>query len=279
MVIIGLVIGGVLIGRDLIESSTARSQVTQIEQYRTAVHVFKDKYDYLPGDILQTSALAAGLVRDTLGCAPFCGNGNGLIDCQEDFPTEYCNRQQGEATTFWQDLSSAGLIQGTFSTGLSNTSTEKTENLLPKAKIGDGFYLSAATGGIIVPFNDNNNYFFLAYNSGQCNGSSAGHCIFSDKIKVIIAANIDKKADDGLPNSGKTQAFYSSGLSPVWAGHDYAATGHGYADEVTNTPKTDANYNGNSTSCYYNRNPTAQPMQYATKTNANNRNCALSFQF
>lgn len=38
LVIIGLIVGGVLVGKDLIIASEVRSQIGQIEKYNTAVH-------------------------------------------------------------------------------------------------------------------------------------------------------------------------------------------------------------------------------------------------
>ena len=60
MVIIGLIIGGILVGRDLINVAAIRSQISQIEQYQTAVNTFRGKYGYLPGDIPHDVALQFG---------------------------------------------------------------------------------------------------------------------------------------------------------------------------------------------------------------------------
>ena len=38
LVIIGLIIGGVVVGRDLIDAATIRAQISQIEKYNTAVN-------------------------------------------------------------------------------------------------------------------------------------------------------------------------------------------------------------------------------------------------
>src|ERR1700678_1068516 len=51
LVIIGLIIGGILTGQDLIKAAEARAQISQIEKYQTAVNAFYNKYGYLPGDI------------------------------------------------------------------------------------------------------------------------------------------------------------------------------------------------------------------------------------
>jgi prepilin-type N-terminal cleavage/methylation domain-containing protein len=61
LVIIGLIVGGVLVGRDLISAAAVRAQVSQIEKYNTAVNTFRAKYGALPGDISATAAAQFGL--------------------------------------------------------------------------------------------------------------------------------------------------------------------------------------------------------------------------
>jgi prepilin-type N-terminal cleavage/methylation domain-containing protein len=60
LVIIGLNVGGVLVGQNLIAAAAARATVTQIERYNTAADTFLSKYGNLPGDL---TATAAHLVR------------------------------------------------------------------------------------------------------------------------------------------------------------------------------------------------------------------------
>jgi prepilin-type N-terminal cleavage/methylation domain-containing protein len=50
LVIIGLLVGGVLVGRDLILVAEVQKTGTLIDQLNTAVNTFKDKYNCLPGD-------------------------------------------------------------------------------------------------------------------------------------------------------------------------------------------------------------------------------------
>src|SRR5579863_4925333 len=78
LVIIGLIVGGILTGRDLIDAASQRAQITQIERYQTAVHAFQAKYGgYLPGDIPDPAASGFGFMpRGTLDGQ---GDGNGLL--------------------------------------------------------------------------------------------------------------------------------------------------------------------------------------------------------
>ncbi len=128
LVIIGLIIGGVLVGRDLVKTAELRSVISQVEQYNAAVMTFKAKYDGLPGDFI--GAEAAGLADagcpdvygdggDNIcrtspqnlvngGCS---GNGNARLgDVTPTIATRYCPETIG----FWHHLGKAGLIAGSF---------------------------------------------------------------------------------------------------------------------------------------------------------------------
>ncbi len=65
LVIIGLLVGGILVGRDLIKSSEIRAQIKQFEEFKTAANAFKTKYGYLPGDIPPTETAQLGFCTFT----------------------------------------------------------------------------------------------------------------------------------------------------------------------------------------------------------------------
>ena len=89
--IIGLIVGGVLVGRDLIAAAEVRAQITQIEKYQAAINTFKIKYNnYLPGDIPDPLASQMGL--QARGTAPGQGDGNGMIT---GWFTSYPNENYG----------------------------------------------------------------------------------------------------------------------------------------------------------------------------------------
>ena len=60
LVIVGLLVGGVLVGQDLIRAAKIRSQIGQIEQFTLASQAFRLKYDSKPGDMLGTKAVKFG---------------------------------------------------------------------------------------------------------------------------------------------------------------------------------------------------------------------------
>ena len=51
LVIIGLVVGGVLAGQNLVRQAQLRATVSDIEKIKTAINTFRGKYDGLPGDL------------------------------------------------------------------------------------------------------------------------------------------------------------------------------------------------------------------------------------
>jgi prepilin-type N-terminal cleavage/methylation domain-containing protein len=71
LVIIGLIIGGILKGQELIETARQKNLVSQIDAVRSGVNTFVDRYKMLPGDytqgVLNINALAVN------------GDGNGFV--------------------------------------------------------------------------------------------------------------------------------------------------------------------------------------------------------
>jgi prepilin-type N-terminal cleavage/methylation domain-containing protein len=122
LVIVGLIIGGVMVGRDLIAASEIRSQISQIEKFNTAVHTFQLKYGYLPGDIPEPTASGFGFAAR--GSLQGQGDGNGVIEGYETrSPAPDAVAQgEGETSVFWVDLSMAGWIDGGFNTARPNSS-------------------------------------------------------------------------------------------------------------------------------------------------------------
>lgn len=72
LVIIGLVVGSVLVGRDLIHVAMLRAQISDLIKYETAVRTFQGKYNALPGDMANATSLIPGVTHN--------GDGDGKID-------------------------------------------------------------------------------------------------------------------------------------------------------------------------------------------------------
>lgn len=272
LIIIGFVIGGVLVGQNLITSAALSAQIAQIEKYDAAVHAFQTKYLGLPGDLKLTYATNFGLV--TTGCNGAAGerDGNGIIEGASGGYTDNEDEFLGETGVFWEDLSQAGFVDGTFpnsGAAARNCNTDSTlitltpgtyyvGDFIPPAKIGNGNFVYVYTGnGVPAGSNptypvNSDNWFGVSAVTGT--GSNGWSILSGTNISVISAYQIDAKIDDGIPVTGNVIAFYLNNNSLVSA-------------YVPWTPSP--------TSCYdYTSN------HYSTGQNGGNGlNCALSFRF
>ncbi len=75
LVIIGFLVGGALLGKDLIKAAEIRAQISQITEYNTAMNLFKLQYNSLPGDLPPSEASAVGFSNSN----PFAGTRNGSL--------------------------------------------------------------------------------------------------------------------------------------------------------------------------------------------------------
>ncbi len=281
LVIIGLIIGGVLVGNDLIEQAEVKATIQQLNKYRTAVNTFHSKYGYLPGDIPDPTATNFGFVTEnitgftTRGRCGGDGDGNGLLQSNQHYSPGPCINVSGtyqgcgETVVFWRDLSTSNLIENKFSLakiacgggGPLPLSLSQLDDYFPQAKIGQGNYIFVWSG-------NGKNHFELSALTGVVNGSSLTS---NSNIKVWQAFSIDNKIDDGLPQSGIVKAEY------IYGSQLQGASGAGWNyPGASGTGATSAS----NTTCYDNGNVTGAQQKYSFSTNkGNGKNCALSFRF
>jgi prepilin-type N-terminal cleavage/methylation domain-containing protein len=119
LVMIGLVIGGVLVGRDLIYQTQLRQTASTIQKYITAVETFRGKYSCLPGDCANATSIFGA--TDANGNTVNNGNGDGTVGlCSSvdgtgnGVPCRVAS-QALEMWGFWQQLGDANLISGRYS--------------------------------------------------------------------------------------------------------------------------------------------------------------------
>jgi prepilin-type N-terminal cleavage/methylation domain-containing protein len=215
LVIIGLIVGGLLMGQDLIHAAAVRATISQIEKYQTAANTFRGKYGYLPGDIKDPDASMFGFAAR--GQYAGEGDGNGVImGIASDAANSvlYRGALTGEAAMFWVDLSKAGLIDGTFNTATPTaipTSGATIDNYFPQAKTGHGGYVYIWGGGWPefragnIP-GDGANYFCITRVTGN---SPPTYPNTQAALTVSEAYAIDKKIDDGQPQGGNVLAMDS----------------------------------------------------------------------
>lgn len=223
LVIIGLIVGGVLVGRDLIKAASVRAQISQIEKINAAVMTFRLKYKDLPGDIPASQATSFGLYAITTMYVPGSqglGDGNRLIEGRQPGETGL----RGEVLMFFRHLSEANLIDGnyaptgaaagtmtTYAEPAAATSGSQMNGYFPIAKIGNG-------ASIIVgsPTGIGNALVLSAPGSVDVNGVYSSS---TNPLSAQDAYNMDSKIDNGLPGSGTVFAIDGTALdyqSPAW---------------------------------------------------------------
>ena len=199
LVIIGLLVGGILTGQDLIKASEIRSQISQLEKINTAVNSFKTKYNQLPGDMAAADAAQWGF--QARNGSDGSGNGDGVLRGRSNGAV-YGWNQIGENTLFWRDLSQAGLIENTFNTAIdANYSADVTANwnlYFPSAKIDNNNYLFTYSTSYFAQATDTINYLqifkpTLIYTNGNLNGTPgltrAVHFYINTPFNFLILAN------------------------------------------------------------------------------------------
>jgi prepilin-type N-terminal cleavage/methylation domain-containing protein len=202
LVIIGLIVGGVLVGQDLIKAAGIRATVQQIEKYNGAVNTFYGKFGGLPGDINTNNAAAFGLSVPAGSTGR--GDNNGLIDgIVAGTSAQYAWTQEGGI--FWVDLTLANLLDGSFSEVLDGASplaitAAEASATWPAARIGKGNLINVGSAGGL-------NYFMV---SGITASTATGQLTVTDNMTPIEAYSMDVKMDDGAPLTGLVQVHASA---------------------------------------------------------------------
>jgi len=215
LVIIGLIVGGVLVGRDLIEAARVRAVISENREYTAAVNTFRSKYNVLPGDLNTQQATSFGMQPTTRAMAEptMCvTHGNGLIEVT--VAGGVTSVLGSEGVLLWRDLSSAGMIKGNFTTATDDIPSGLTDadlpGLFPVSKISSSYWAAAAGGqcGVSIGYDDffsnaGTNYWYLGAlvtNAGVWSQTVASG------MSPSQAYQIDSKIDDGDPVKGIVRA-------------------------------------------------------------------------
>ncbi len=105
LVIIGLLIGGILQGTELIENSRIKKASSDISGISAAYVSYQDRYRRIPGDDGPTGTITQ---RGAAWSGVTGGNNNGVLVANRNNSFN----ANGEHTSFWQHLKAAGYISG-----------------------------------------------------------------------------------------------------------------------------------------------------------------------
>lgn len=182
LVIIGLLIGGILRGQELITSARVRNMVDQKTAIQAAHYGFLDRFRMQPGDLTVTQAAMVGT-----GAAPALdGAGNGWVSWLD-------------SPQYFNNLSQSGFLAcGQCMTKLTSLPTEINTTNSPTNVFGTPLWYESQNGGA-----DAGPFFVTALKTTEAARPklSTGSGISSE-----ILAELDRKIDDGIPSTGQFRA-------------------------------------------------------------------------
>lgn len=253
LVVIGLLIGSTLAGKALLANSETKTLLAEVQKLNTSIGSFQAMYKGLPGDIANATRYWGTYVASTKVNATVDGNGNGRIAAETS----------DEAFRALQQLYLANLLDGSFAVGSAVDTTYS--GFI--GQWGSGFTLSSPVlvGNVIGAKGRTGAALYVKC----CSSTDYARTItFKNHISLfsvysaditkragvitpIEAYEIDKKVDDGVPDTGLV------GGSGSWTGAAYAATGCYRVSGATTVYETD-----NVTNTTYKNAPGCQ-MQFA----------------
>ena len=188
LVVIGLLLGGILKGQQLINSARVRNLADQNSGIQAAYYGFIDRFRNLPGDMTCTAATTAvGAAVSPSGTActiDVGGDANGRIDAA------------AEIAAVWPHLSVAGFLNGTYDGLIADDSATPAVATYAGTVPNNGIPANAFQGGIMlahtndyVTDNARDSVERLAYS-------------FGGNIPVPILRDLDQRLDDGVAGSG-----------------------------------------------------------------------------
>ncbi|MDO9205934.1 prepilin-type N-terminal cleavage/methylation domain-containing protein [Methylotenera sp.] len=198
LVIIGLLLGGVLKGQELINSAKVKNMVSDFKNTQVYIYGYQDKYRALPGDDANAVAhLGAAAIQIPVSAT---GAGNAVISgawnggANGTLPAT-------ESGAFWQHVRLAGLAPG------------------PTSGTDANYYPTNADGGRIGVQS-------VSGFSGPT-GLNGAYVICSAAILGRFAKQIDITLDDGETSTGSVRTYKTGETN--WS----TTTGAGAVDDST----------------------------------------------
>ena len=218
MTIIGLLIGGILKGQELMENARVTATIAQVKSYEAAATTFRDSFSALPGDMANAQqripncgvaacnpvgVTAGDSIVGTAAAAVNLGRADGTAGTGGLFADV-----RGETVLFWLHMLKADLIAGVSDAAITGGNAAWGESH-PSGKIGGGFRV--ANGDGTLPIGSP-----AAAGTGPAGtllilaGSPTVALNANPGVQALVpakAAQIDRKMDDGKSQTGFIQAY------------------------------------------------------------------------
>lgn len=196
LVIIGLLLGGILKGQELINSAKVKNLANDFRVVPTYIYAFQDKFRALPGDDTAAGAHMGG-TPPAAGTAA----GNGSIDGRWNSETA-----TDESALFWQHVRLANLTAG------------------PTVMTDASFYPRNAEGGRIG---------VQGASSPPITGLRGSFIFCSDGILGKFAKQLDTTLDDGKTTTGSVMVMLQGATAPATAVSEDPASAGAKIDDST----------------------------------------------
>lgn len=199
MVIIGLLIGGILKGQELIATAKVGATVSQIKALDAAINTFQEKYAAYPGDMRNPNTRLPDCTSATCNVANTGANGGNMQIVNVLNNLTAAPAAGSEGTRAFSHLSKADLLSGV---DADATGTPTFGALLPVVKGGGGMWISYM--GTAVPAGTN---LTGGRHYAMLNGTPVAMAATTGGFNSIMAAQLDRKMDDGRANAGGAQTI------------------------------------------------------------------------
>lgn len=231
LVVIGLLLGGILKGQQLINSARVRNLADQNSGVQAAYYGFVDRFRNLPGDMRPASACAAiGAAVDTAcgGTPTIGGDGDGRIEIP-------AAGNVTEIGAVWAHLSVAGFLTGSY------TGDPADEAAYRNTSVADGEVpANAFQGPILLGHLD---YYVDGPLATQGSVTRLAYS-FGGNIPVPLLRDLDQKLDDGIAGSGVLRSSFGAATAPA---NDFGAiVGYVNTEECLADVSGTANWNVDS---------------------------------
>jgi len=179
LVVIGLLLGGVLKGQEMIENAKISNLRNDFEGVSAAIYAYQDRYRALPGDDVKANNAGRGWTDAV------AGTGNGVLNFNNAF-----SAGGNESQYIWQHLRYAGLITGA-PAGTTNNAGGRANP--PNAFGGRlGFTNTTSAWGLGL----------------------SGNVLCASNVPGKAGAAIDASLDDGDADTGQLRAILNTAADP-----------------------------------------------------------------
>ena len=207
LTVIGLLIAGVLKGREMVDNARASRLIADVKHYDAAIMAFKNIYDALPGDMRDVTRIP-GCPTGSV-CATRSANGDSVIGDMYgvSLPSVPARNYDTADTTHnsesrgvWIELAKAGLIN-TIDDTYTNTMIGTPKWDYPETPwtgiVYDVYYWYDADPHILTPGH------YIKTKTVPIDAVNA------PSLRASTVAQIDRKMDDGFPLTGRVVGWNS----------------------------------------------------------------------